>query len=233
MNSDHADEVTVGINRRRLIASAAAVAGGVWIAPAITSAAAACTGTCLTPSVLDWDVFYNPGDTPVSTVVGAVTVTQTFSSTGTAPGANSNRINGGTSGSLSPYLRLEWGAPLAAANSTQTIVFSFSQTISDPCFTLTDVDANTGGWQDVLTVTATGPGPAPVIGSSFVGPNVQGTNPWNGNLTTGDAGSGTTNGNVDVEVTGQVDTLTIVYAQANFNSTQTQHIGIFNPTWCE
>ncbi len=233
MSGGPTTDTTGGVSRRRLLIAAGGVAGAAWVSPAMTSIAAACTGSCLTPSVLDWATYYTPGQTPTSTVVGGVTVTQTFTSTGSAPGANSNRINGGTSGTFSPYLRLEWTSPLAAANSSQQIVFSFSQTVYDPCFVITDVDASTGGWQDIITVSATGPGPAPTIGASFTGPFVAGTNPWNGILTSGDAPSNTTNGNIDVEISGAVDTFTVLYNQANFNATQTQHIGIVNPTWCE
>ena len=85
-------------------------------------------------------------------------------------------------------------------------------------------------WRDTITLSHTGPG-SRTVSELIRGANIQGTNPtWNG-ATSGDVGSGSTAGNLQLEITGQVTTLTLVYTAGPETGTS-QHVGIYGLSFC-
>lgn len=206
-------------------AGAGAVAGAVWVAPAIikVDSAGAASGTCAR-STLAWG---SPGVGNSGGTVDGVAVTIANLFAGPNTGRASAGISNSTSGTFTPHYRLAWSAPGGVTGDTITMTMTFSPQVSDVCFTLTDLDASTG-WRDTVTVSATGPG-TPIVSALSTGAFVQGSNPWNGNPASGNASAA--EGNVEVLVTGVVSTITIAYA-AGPETSQSQHVGVINPNWC-
>lgn len=187
----------------------------VWASPMIASRASALMppSQCVNNAVLNWTTLYpgannNPNLTnPVAIVVPGTGVTVTISSTivGTTAMSRNFQVqpspHGGITGKSLMFEQYPWpntnssgtGSSTSGNGSGgQTITISFSTTVRNIRFTLTDIDNDQGNWSDRVTFnggTLTPP-TSYVRGSDLIG--VGATGNGTGGMNTGDGNGGST-----------------------------------------
>jgi hypothetical protein len=131
----------------------AAAAGAVWVAPAVLSLDVAGAGGSADPcaALLDWDAFV-VGSIFSGTTVNGVTVTATSTpiSGGVPTGANLSIVAGPSGGIAGNALFVEQ-VP-GADGAGQDVRFTFSASVQNVTFTVTDIDNLAGAWSDRIRI---------------------------------------------------------------------------------
>lgn len=184
----------------------------IWASPMLTSRASALMppSQCVNGAVLNWTSLYPAGTpnltNPVNIVVPGTGVTVTISSTvvGTTAMARNFQVQNSPHGGITGKSLMFEQFPFPNTNAPgggvtgdggQTITISFSTTVRNIQFTLTDIDNQANSWSDRLTFnggTLTPP-TSYIRGASVIGVGATG-NGSGGTTTDGNGGSNAATG---------------------------------------
>lgn len=218
--------------RRTFLAGSAAATAAIWAAPAVTTLGrvAAATGSCGVPLLqLDWSGQRN--NSRPDTIIAADGTRVTF--TVLAPPSPSDRnfrVRHLAAGGTSDFLYLKSAKGGGGARDL-VLQIDFDRPVQ-LCFTLLEVDAFPGEWEDTVAVVGSNSG-TPVdldatdmvlqgTAVSYLGPNtVRGLSP----------AGGTAVGNVEVSYSSPVDRVTITYSDDSGGGTS-DFVGLHDLRWC-
>jgi hypothetical protein len=218
------------LSRRHLMAGGVAAAG-LWSAPSVLSLdrVGAAVGSCgIKPRQVDftrWLGALLPG--AFTSDDGSVAITATTSDPwGVQDATWATRVYNGTLNSRdNPVIT---GMRNARRGRGITITFTFSLPVA-PSFFLVDIDRAVGSWEDTVQVTGSIGGGAPFAPTSMATGGANAFLPPD--TVRGTSSTSTAAGNVEVDFSSLVDTITIAHSDVT-NWTQFQWIGIHDLHWC-
>ncbi len=209
------------------------------------SSTTAATSTCTGTVSFDWGANGNVVALTTATV-GDVTITQGATSDFAGTGASAGGTLGNeivtrttTNGNHTGYYSMSMDASALAGTQDNEAVglastLTFSRPVRDLRFTFLDVDITGAAWEDQVEIVATGPSGSqvPYTIAAVAGGNAQ----LAGDLAEGDASAAVTatTGNLDVQFSGAVSSLTINYSQGDdpANENAFMVVGISDFSFC-
>lgn len=239
------DEDAPGLDRRSALRRLAVGGAIVWSAPLISSTAFAAGPTSCVNATFDWNTLGSPGTTFSSATVNGVTLTldpSTFFGGTTARSTNRTIIASPIGGLNTQGIQFEQ-TPINGGG--QNISFSFSTSVYNVSFTITDIDDLNGNWSDRITIVSptnytysiptsfVGGGPAgSIIGAGTASGTTTTTGPFRNSNTNNNYSNSQNNGNVTLNFPGPLTNISLKFSCAALSGGTNQLIKISPMAFC-
>ena len=237
-----------GIDRRDALRKLAVGGAVVWSAPLIAKTAGATSASSCTTNVVDWEL-YNVGDTFTSTTVGGITMSinspDFFGGSGLlAGGGRDRKVQPAPFGSINRNSLMFEQLPRTGGG--QNIVFTFSQTVYNINFVITDIDnfsQNGAGWSDRITINSPATytyattstqwtGTSNIIGNGTSSGTTTTTGPFRNSNGNNNYQDNSPAGNIEITMPGPLTSFSFTFSCANIQHGGNQRVNFSNISFC-